>query len=151
MALSPPSRPAPALPGAWRLLFLAALAVALLGLLAPASTLLELKVWVSAWLPWAGELDRADALQHADKWVHAAIFLTLALLGLRAWPLARQRRHMLLGLVALAVATEWLQHYIPGRSASLGDFAADLAGLLLGALAFARLLPHPPALRQRLS
>lgn len=134
----------------WRLLFGLALLAALFALLAPASLVLELKIWVASWLPWASQIDDSGALHHADKWAHLAIFLVLGHLGMRAWRLTGQRRQLLLGLLLMAVGTEWLQHYVPGRSASAGDFAADLAGLLLGALAFAR-LPNLPSFRQRTS
>lgn len=148
---TPPQPSHHAVPVGWRVLFVLALLAALFGLLAPAGLILELKIWVASWLPWAGQIDRSDVLQHADKWVHAAIFLVLGALGMRAWRLADQRRQLVAGLLLMAIGTEWAQHYIPGRSASLGDFAADLAGLLLGALAFTRLLPQAPALRQGLS
>lgn len=118
----------------WRRVFLLALAVALFALLAPASAILELKIWVAAWLPYAGAIEESDALRHADKWAHLAIFLILGCLGVHAWRSQGQRRRLVLGLALMACGTELLQHYIPGRSSSAADLFVDLAGLLPGAL-----------------
>lgn len=119
---------------AWRLLFWLALAMALFALLAPATVILDLKIWVASWWPLALDLEHGDALRHADKGLHTAIFLVLGALGLRAWSNPRQRNALFLGLLAMAFATEGLQAGIPGRSTELGDVLADLAGLLLGGL-----------------
>lgn len=121
--------------GSWRLLFLMALAMALFALLAPASTILDLEIWIASWLPHAAEIDDTVLLSNADKWVHLAIFLVLGGLGLRAWRQHSQRRQLLFGLLLMACGTEFLQHYIPGRSASVADLIADFAGLLPGVLA----------------
>lgn len=118
----------------WRLLFLVALAVALFALLAPASTILDLKIWVASWLPHAAEFKDSDLLRDADKWVHLAIFLVLGGLGLQAWRRHSQRRQLLIGLLLMACGTELLQHYIPGRSASFADLGVDIVGLLPGML-----------------
>ena len=80
----------------------------------------------------AAEIDRSDAFRHSDKWVHLGLFVALGLLGVRAWRQPGQRTLVWYGLIATAVATECLQHFIPGRSASLGDLTADLLGLALG-------------------
>ena len=39
---------------------------------------------------------------------------------------------MLLGVLWLAPQTEWLQTYIPGVGASLGDVLADVLGMAVG-------------------
>lgn len=144
MARSVVRRPAPVRPLAnWRLLFLVTLIVSLVGLLSPASTLLELKIWVASWFPWAGAIDPSDSLSHVDKWIHLVIFLGLGVLGVCGWRLDEERRQLFLGLLVMALMTESLQHFIPGRSASLADLAADVAGLSLVALAF--LTPRDPA------
>ena len=112
--------------------FLLAFVLSLALLLSPASVVLELKIWLASWLPYAAEIDRSDAFRHSDKWVHLGLFVVLGLLGVRAWRQPGQRTLVWYGLIATAVATECLQHYIPGRSASLGDLAADLLGLARG-------------------
>ena len=45
-----------------------------------------------------------------------------------------------IGIACFAAADEWHQNFIPGRSASLGDWAADLTGSLLGILIARKLL-----------
>lgn len=124
----------------WRLLFVLSVFAALLGLLAPASMLLELKIWVVSWLPMATEMEQIDALHDIDKWVHLGIFLGLGGLGARAWCQRAERWRILFGLLLMAFVTEALQYFVPGRSASLGDLGADLAGL--GLLVVILLLPR---------
>ena len=120
----------------WRPLFWIGLVVSLAFLLAPAESLLDTKIWVSRWLPFADRIDAMNATQHSDKWLHLGIFALLGWLGAQAWRQQPARRRQLLGgLLLVAVATECLQYWVPGRSPSLGDLLADLAGLLLGTLA----------------
>lgn len=74
-----------------------------------------------------------------DKLIH---FLSYALL---AWLIGRALSARvrtaggftaaLLGLAAFAALDEWHQAYIPGRSASVGDWYADVGGAVLGLLA----------------
>lgn len=115
----------------WRWWFAAALLLALVALLMPASAVLALKIWVVSWWPGAQTLANADASQYADKWVHGAMFAVLGALGLVAWRTRRQRCWLGLGLLLLAPVTELLQQLVPGRSASVGDALADVLGLLL--------------------
>ena len=72
-----------------------------------------------------------------DKLAHASVFAVLAACigygsGLRG-------RAMLLlafgGALAVGVADEWHQVFLPGRSAGLDDLAANALGAALGALA----------------
>ncbi|MGY1833479.1 VanZ family protein [Blastococcus sp. SYSU DS0510] len=72
-----------------------------------------------------------------DKAVHLLVFGALALTGrwagMQGVPLAT-------GLVAYAVASELVQGLTPlGRSMSLADVVADVAGILVGLLAWAAL------------
>ncbi len=46
-----------------------------------------------------------------------------------------------LGIALFAAADEWHQQFISGRGTSLGDWAADLAGALLGILIARYFLP----------
>lgn len=124
-----PRRAAP-----WRLLFWLGFALSLVLLLAPADSLTDARIWLASWLPFAAQLDALDVTHNADKWVHLGLFMLLGGLGRQAWSQPTQRRQLLLGLLCMAIATEWLQHYVPGRSASVADLLADLAGLALASL-----------------
>lgn len=69
----------------------------------------------------------------ADKLVHAVLFAVLAFLVLRslraAGPIPRVWRVAVVVVVALyGGLTEWVQASLPARTASWGDFVADLAG-----------------------
>lgn len=115
-----------------KLLFVLALLVTLVSLLATGEQVLAFKVWVASWLPFAVQIDAADVSQNADKLVHACLFACLGFLAVRGWA---QRRHLawvLLGVLWLAPQTEWLQAYIPGRGASWADALADVMGLAVG-------------------
>ncbi len=122
----------PACPGRPRRLaqglFWLAVGVTLVCLLAPASAVLAAKVWLASWLPMAATIDNIDPSAHADKLVHAGLFAVLGALGARSWPQPHQRWRIGWGLCLLAVLTEALQSVIPGRSASLGDWGADVLG-----------------------
>ena len=117
----------------WRLLFWLSLAASLVMLLAPADTVLQIKIWLAQWLPFGQQLDELDATQNSDKLIHFSVFALLGWLGSHAWRMRSGLNHpLLVGLVVMAAGTEGLQHWVPGRSASLGDLLADLAGLMLG-------------------
>ena len=63
---------------------------------------------------------------------HFLAFVLLALLVAAArWPVAR--RAAITALVGYALATEFAQAVIPGRTADLWDGLANLAGLAVGA------------------
>lgn len=115
-----------------RVLFWLTLALSLVVLLAPAATVLQAKIWLTTWLPYAREIDAADLTRHTDKWVHLSLFALLGLLGLRPWQHSPWRSRTLKGLLLFAVVTECLQYYVPGRSASWADLLTDLLGLALG-------------------
>lgn len=67
----------------------------------------------------------------ADKLIHAAVFFALAL---PAALLAGERRwRAVLAVAALGLAIEIGQSYVPARTGSLFDFAADLIGVALAA------------------
>ncbi len=103
------------------------------------------------WLPaaaWAAVILAATswpnpdvpAVGGGDKLVHAGMYAGLAWLvaragraGQRAAPLA----WVVAGVAAFGAADEWHQQFIPGRSASAADWAADLSGAALGTAAAA--------------
>ena len=118
----------------WKLTFLLALWVTLLLLLLPGGAILDLKIWVASWLPYAQVLENSGLTDNSDKWVHFSLFAVLGALTARIWLGQRAHNAALLGLVALAIGTECIQHFIPGRSASLGDFAIDIVGLAAGSI-----------------
>ncbi|MDZ7707137.1 MAG: VanZ family protein [Trueperaceae bacterium] len=84
--------------------------------------------------PGSGLLD----LPQLDKVGHAGLFFVqtvlLRLAGLRVVP-------ALLVAAGLGVADELHQGAVPGRTPQLADFAADLAGAVLGASAVRWLAP----------
>lgn len=130
-----------------KLCFFTALALTLLALLLPAPQVLAAKLWVASWLPGARWLDQADLSAHGDKWTHALLFTTLGWFAMGAWRSRSKRQRLAWSLLGLAVATELLQAWVPGRSPSLADFVADALGLAMGAWlgwrAFSRAPAHP--------
>ena len=67
------------------------------------------------------------ALPHFDKFGHFCAFFVLAMcvdLGTRI-----RSFYAILILFGYGVAVEWIQSYIPGRDASMGDIIADLSGV----------------------
>lgn len=120
-------------------LFWLALMFTLVCLLTPADAVLAAKVWAASWLPMAAALDAADATAYSDKLVHASLFAVLGCLAARSWLQPGQRWRVVLALLLLGGLIEALQAVIPGRSASLGDWLADVLGLA------GSLLLAPPA------
>ena len=117
----------------WRPLFYLALASTVLLLLLPGPQILQLKLWVVAWLPWMGALESSGGAQ-SDKWVHFGLFFILGALATRVWPVHSPRwRGVLGGLLVLGAITEGLQALVPGRGADTLDFCADALGIALGA------------------
>jgi len=106
---------------------IAALSLTAALLLLPGSALAALADWLAlADTP-------APQVSGSDKFVHALLFGLCGLTSLRAW--GDRRTHAVrtaLALALFAVATETLQLWVPGRSASLGDLVADLLGVLAG-------------------
>ena len=114
------------------MLFVLALLLTLVSLLATGEQVLAAKAWVASWLPFAAELDAADVTHNADKLVHGFLFACMGFWAVRGWTQRRQLAWVLLGVLWLAPQTEWLQAHIPGRGASLADAVADVLGLAVG-------------------
>jgi TRAP-type C4-dicarboxylate transport system permease small subunit len=53
----------------------------------------------------------------------------------RLQPLRASVLAVALGALALALATEWFQRYVPGRDPSWHDVGIDMAGTVLGGVA----------------
>lgn len=66
-----------------------------------------------------------------DKVSHVAAFLALALLVDRSWPLIAFIPVKFPGLVCYGIFIEMVQHFLPRRTASVWDLAADSIGILL--------------------
>ncbi len=69
---------------------------------------------------------------HFDKWVHFLLFFAQMWLLCKAW-LHHRRRIPVLMLVFFgglyAMATEIIQHFLPGRDGDVWDCVADMAGV----------------------
>jgi VanZ family protein len=99
--------------------------------------------WVAAAV-WAAIVVTATSIPNpdvtnpgdADKLVHGLSYALLAWLVARALPTLAPGRLalVLLALAAFAALDEWHQAFIPGRSASVADWYADTAGVILGLL-----------------
>ena len=84
-----------------------------------------------AW-PWLGlKIDQTEKLWPALDMVHVVLFGGLGVLLVLALPAVRLRA-LFLGLAALAVLTELVQVWIPGRTASVGEVLLDLVAGGLG-------------------
>lgn len=68
----------------------------------------------------------------SDKIQHLGAYAKLTFLAILAWPQARLLTGPVMGVIIAGPAIEVLQFLVPGRSASLGDAAADLAGVAIG-------------------
>ncbi|MCB1746675.1 MAG: VanZ family protein [Gammaproteobacteria bacterium] len=69
-----------------------------------------------------------DAVPGFDKLVHLAMYATLGVLALPAWP-AAPRWRIALALAAYGVALEFTQGLVPGRMPSLADAVANCTGI----------------------
>ena len=101
----------------------------------------------SRWAPpllWAAALIIATSwpnpdvpqVGQGDKLVHLLLYGILAWLIARAEPslatMLRRAALTLLGLACFAALDEWHQSFVPGRSASTADWAADVVGAAAG-------------------
>jgi hypothetical protein len=82
-----------------------------------------------------------ELLSGADKWVHVGLF---TILGLSlAWGKGRTESgaslllFLFLGM-GYGALDEWHQSFVLGRDASVGDWVADSAGVILGLVLFSR-------------
>lgn len=74
-----------------------------------------------------------------DKAAHALEYAVLGLLLARAFGGGWRRVLAAVAVAALyGLTDEWHQSFVPGREATLGDWAADWAGALAGAISTAR-------------
>jgi VanZ family protein len=66
-----------------------------------------------------------------DKVAHMLAFFVLSLLVDGSWPSLRFGAAKMLALLGYGLSIEIVQHFVPRRSASLRDLAADGVGILL--------------------
>lgn len=87
---------------------------------------------LTSWLPWP-EGATVVGYSHVDKLMHAGMFAVCGCFIVLGW-LTRNLQILPLsvGLLVLGGSTEWLQGYIPGRSADVWDVVADAAGAAAG-------------------
>jgi VanZ family protein len=85
-------------------------------------------------LSWAGLEPRLSppGEHQFDKLAHAVAFAYLSSLAWVALAGALARQGALLALVGFGAAIEIAQHMVPGREGSVGDLAADVAGIASG-------------------
>ena len=117
-----------------RVMFFVALALTLLVLWMPATEILVFKNWVATWLPGARWIDQSDITSQGDKWTHAVLFLILGWFAMRGWRVRHQRQYLAFFLLVVAIITEIVQNWIPGRGPSVADFVADALGSAVGAI-----------------
>jgi len=70
-----------------------------------------------------------------DKLNHVAAFFMLAMLTDFSFPETKNRLALLLALLSYGVAIEIIQHFLPWRTFSLLDVAADALGIACGQMA----------------
>jgi UDP-2,3-diacylglucosamine pyrophosphatase LpxH len=93
-----------------------------------------------AWLGHLSALPLGVRLPHPRDWAaHAAAFAALGLALELAWrgnrtgtPVYRRHLAIFALLAVFGALDEWQQAYVPGRSADVVDWLADLAGTFLG-------------------
>ena len=77
-------------------------------------------------------LELPGAMWNADKLYHGAAYAWLGGLAVLAVPGRTAGRLAALSMIVLGALLEWGQSFVPGRTASLGDAAANAVGVLLG-------------------
>src|SRR5262245_9805654 len=108
----------------------------------------RLALWLLAVAAWTAALLRpepsaveaatlpAEAAPFASKLLHVAAYAFLTVLSLWQRVPCRARAGMVLVLLVHAVATEYLQQFVPPRTASVVDSGFNLAGIVVGLAAW---------------
>ncbi|MBN8494580.1 MAG: VanZ family protein [Burkholderiales bacterium] len=130
-----PSIPAPLQQPAWltalaRILLFAAVMLVAVAVLLPNTQLAALRV---QWRWFSEAINRVEALWPAVDMVHVVMFGGVGVLLALAFPAVRQGR-LLLAIAVLAAVSEFVQIWVPGRTASVGEAALDVAAGALGLL-----------------
>lgn len=85
--------------------------------------------------------DTVAPIANIDKLLHFSMHAGNAIVAALAFPVARSFALVLLMLFLLGPLIEFLQHFLPGREASLYDQLANTAGLITGVLISHLLFP----------
>lgn len=118
---------------AWLLWLLRGLLLAVVAVVAVA--LVVPNTWLAAvrlrfrWLSDAISL--TEQVWPAIDMVHAVLFAAMGLLAALAFPAIGWRR-LLLGIAVLACTSEFVQIWVPGRTASVGEALLDIVAAVLG-------------------
>lgn len=83
----------------------------------------------------AGSLDphvRMPGFYESDKFIHASAYFALAMLPSIFFKEGRSRLLAMLAMITLGGGIEIAQRFVPGRDASLLDFAANCLGVAAG-------------------
>ena len=116
----------------YRLLALTTFITILLVLSIPGHWLEALQSRIQSWWPWPASGFTPSNFP-LDKILHASMFSLCAAMFVRGWATFAERWWLVcLMLILYGGVTEWIQRYVPGRSATLGDLLADGVGVLVG-------------------
>ena len=114
-----------------RVLLGGAVVIVAVAVLLPNTWLAELRL---QWRWFSHMISRTEELWPAVDMVHVVMFAAVGVLLALAFPAWRFRR-LLLAIAVLAAVSEFVQIWVPGRTASVGeavlDVVAGAAGLLL--------------------
>ena len=113
-----------------RVLLGAAVTVVAVAVLLPNTELAALRV---RWRWFSEAISRVEALWPAVDMVHVVMFGAVGVLLALAFPAVRYAR-LLLAIVVLAAASEFVQIWVPGRTASVGEVVLDVVAGALGLL-----------------
>lgn len=76
-----------------------------------------------------------------DKVLHIMAFFVLSAWGCFAWLHRHQQKGVMISLLVLGALIEVVQNFVPGRDASLYDFAGDVLGMFLGYMLIVWIIP----------
>ncbi len=98
---------------------------------------MTLVLWVASvaiviYLSLSPRLEMPYDFSNADKVAHLLAYLWLATLSFFAFPTPKSALTGALCMVLLGIGLEFLQVYVPGRSFSVADMAANGLGVMLG-------------------
>jgi len=98
----------------------------------PGSAIDWLILWAYQWWPWPSS-SLASGTISIDKFIHGTLFAICGALVMKGWmgQIGRWQWIFLL-LIAYGMLTEFLQFFVPGRGASVGDLFADSIGAGIG-------------------
>ncbi|MCF8128018.1 MAG: VanZ family protein [Deltaproteobacteria bacterium] len=94
-------------------------------------------LWIASvatviYLSLTPRIDFPYDFSNADKVYHMLAYLWLAVLPFFAFPSPKAALAGTIGMIPLGAGLEIAQHYVPGRSFSLADMAANALGVFLG-------------------